>query len=155
MYTIQILSGGEEKRNRVMQYLNERLAKDGRFTAKLTPAYDKGLPSIHVKPVRLTKSKPYCGQHPDVCVAHPIFGERKKPNSRLLEWNDWVKFHNLVNKALNRLKVNADVWSNPADVRGKMLIRKGLRPRIRWDYTTDNSGMVPIHAWNQGTDDQF
>ena len=156
MYTIQILKGGEAKRNRVIQYLNERIAKDGRFRATLKADYDKGLPSIHIKPIRLMKAKPYCGQHPGECVVNPFMGPQKKPRATYLEWDDWIAFHELVNRALNRLKADANVWSNPQDIKGKMWIRKGMKARIHYDWTeTRNRYGLPIREWNPGTDDQF
>ena len=156
MYTIVILKGGEAKRNRVLAYLRERMAKEGRFTAELSYAYDKRLPSIHIKRVRLVKAKPYCGQHPGVCVVNPFIGPQKKKVGKWLEWNDWVAFHGLVNRVLNRFRTNADVWSEPPDVRGKFYIRKGLlaRKRFDWTETIDKWGR-PIREWNKGAPDQF
>jgi hypothetical protein len=156
-YTIQILKGGTEKRDRILAYLQERLVKEGTFRATLTPIHDnKGNPCIVVKPVRLLKKKPYCGNHPGECVVNPFFGARKKPNVTFLEWDDWVKFHGVVNRVLNRFHTHANVWSNPQDVRGKMWIRKDLKPRIKYEWTEDyNSIGLPIRTWNQGTEDQF
>jgi len=156
-YTITILDGKESTQSKVLSYLNARMAKEGIFRATLTPFVDKyGRHCIKVKPVRLVKAKPYCGNHPGPCAINPFFGPRKKPNSTYLEWNDWVKFHNLVNRVLNRFHVNADVWSTPLDVRGKMWIRKGRKARILYDWTErfDEFGRA-IREWNKGTDDQF
>lgn len=156
-YTIQFNKGGIEKRDKVLAYLGERMAKEGIFRATLTPLHDShGRPCIKIRPVRLLKKKPYCGNHPGECVVHPIFGARKKPNATYLEWDDWVKFHALVNRVLNRFKADCDVWSTPMDVRGKMWIRKGTNPRVKWDWTEDYNSMgLPIRHWNQGTPDQF
>ena len=156
MYTIQILKGGEAKRNRVLDYLRQRIAKDGRFTANMECAMDRRLPSIHIKPVRLTKAKPYCGQHPGECVVNPFTGPTRKPRATWLEWDDWVAFHHLVNRALNRLRTHADVWSTPPDVRGKMWIRRGIKARLRYEWTEEPGRYgLPIREWNQGTFDQF
>lgn len=76
--------------------------------------------------------------------------------ARWLEWDDWVKFHALVNATLNRVRCQADVWSTPQDVRGKMWIRRGKLTRVKWEWTeTFNSIGLPIRHWNQGTIDQF
>lgn len=154
-YTIQILQGGFEKRDRVLAYLNERLTKENIFNAKLTPSMEKGLPSIIVKPVRLVKKKPYCGNHPGECQVNPFLGPQKKSNATYLEWNDWVAFHAVVNRVLNRFRCHANVWSNPQDVKGKMLIRLGLKSRKRYDWTEEWNGFQTVRIWNKGTSDQF
>ena len=151
-YTICVKKGGREKRDRVLSELMARVERS-MFRATLTAM---GEDSIRVKPVRLKVAKPYCGNHPGECQVSPFTGPTKKPNAKWLEWNDWVQFHKLINAVLNRLRVDADVWSNPADVRGKMWIRKGRFPRVRWDWTeTHTSYGRPIRTWNQGTEDQF
>ena len=157
-YTITFLQGSENKQGLVYNYLLERMAKEGKFRATLTPFTDnKGRPCIKVKPVRLIKAKPYCGNHPGECVVNPFVGVRKKPNATYLEWDDWVKFHGLVNRVLNRFRCNADVWSTPTDVRGKMWIRKGRLSRVKWDWEEkwETGRFVPTRIWNQGTPDQF
>lgn len=152
-YTIQILSGGLEKQHKVLNYLNERMVKENVFRAKLTPSCDsKGNPIIIVKPVRLVKAKPYCGNHPGTCE----FTGRKNPNATYLEWEDWIRFNNMVNRVLNRFKCNANVWSTPQDVSGKFHIRFGLKPRVKYDYTESYSTYGrAVRVWNQGTADQF
>lgn len=152
-YTIQILSGGLEKQHKVLNYLNERMAKEGNFRAKLTPSLNsKGNPIILVKQVRLVKSKPYCGNHPGPCELN---GQKKKTMT-YLEWNDWISFHGLVNRVLNRFKCSADVWSEPQDIRGKMYMRKGLKSRLHYDYEESfNAYGRAVRNWNPGTPDQF
>ena len=156
-YTIEFQKSDFAKRDKILAYLQARLIKDGRFKATLTPTttFKRGgdvLPAIRVKPVRLINKKPYCGNHPGPCE----LDGKKKPKATFLEWNDWVAFHSLVNKALNRFRANANVWSTPMDVRGKMWIRKGTQARQRYDYSEELSsyGRV-IRVWNQGTSDQF
>lgn len=165
MYTIQFLKGGTEKRDQVLDYLQARIAKDGRFRCVLeradcpTKREDRrligsiySLPSILVHNVRLVKAKPYCGNHPGEC---PV-SDKPKPVSHRLEWEDWVAFHQIVNRALNRFKSNANVWSLPYDVRGRMWIRKGRMARLKYDWTEefDSYGRA-IRYWNPGTEDQF
>jgi hypothetical protein len=165
MYTIKFNGNNRSYYSlKVLAYLQERMAKEGRFKATLTPSFvwARGVqyPTIKIKPVRLVKAKPYCGNHPGEC---PV-SDKPKPKSHHLEWNDWVKFHDLVNRCLNRFHVDADVWSNPADVRGKMWIRKGKKARVKWDWTEKylpnpfnfpQELVRPIRVWNQGTPDQF
>src|ERR1700686_3436352 len=109
-YTILFLEYKDfAKRDKVIAYLQERMVKEGKFKATLTPflIYKGGvsLPAIRVKPVRLVKKKLYCGNHPGLCEINILTGVApKKINSRLLEWNDWVQFHGLVNRVLNRFK---------------------------------------------------
>jgi hypothetical protein len=151
MYTIQILKGGDEKRDRVLDYLRERMEKEGQFTAELHKARDGKLPSIHVSPVRLTKPKPYFGQLPEK-MRMPVL---KK--SRYLGWQDWIRFHGLVNRVLNRFRTHANVWTEPPYIKGKMWIRKGLRARFHYDVELDvdrYSGRL-VHKWNPGDDSQF
>lgn len=168
MYTIQFLPNKKDKhvsdfnrrvtrRDKVIAYILSRMAKEGVFRATLTPASDQlGNPTILVKPVRLLKAKPYCGNHPGECQINPFLGPQKKKSMTLLEWDDWVKFHDLVNRCLNRFKVNANVWSNPADIQGRMWIRKGLTARIHYDwYEKPVAYGNPIRVWNPGSDDQF
>jgi hypothetical protein len=133
------------------------MAKEGKFRATLTRGMDMHSHyTIRIKPVRLVKAKLYCGNHPGPCEINPFIGPVAKKNATWLEWNDWVKFHGLVNRVLNRFRANADVWSTPTDVRGKMWIRKGTKARKRFDWTEDESqyGRV-VRIWNQGTPDQF
>lgn len=167
-YTIQFLQGGIEKRDRVMAYLTQRLAKDGRFSATLVTGEVKttrkdrtniaglyhaySLPSILVERVRLTTKKPYCGNHPGEC---PV-SSKPKPVSSRLEWEDWVAFHGIVNRVLNRFKASANVWSLPHDVKGRMWIRMGTKPRLHYDWTEEAGRFgQTIRIWNQGTPDQF
>lgn len=151
-YTISVKVGGSVKRDRVLTALMARVEKS-RFRAVLTAV---GETDIRVKPVRLREKKPYCGSHPGPCEVNPFRGQEKKKITSYLEWEDWVAFHKMVNAVLNRLRVDADVWSNPADVRGKMWIRRGLSPRVRWDWTEEHSSYGrPVRIWNVGTPDQF
>ena len=156
MYCITFIAGGIEKRDRVLPYLIGRINKSNRFRAEVFPFADKhNRPCIRIKTVRLTKKKSYCGNHPGECQVSP-FGNRKKPVVSYLEWNDWVAFHSIVNKVLNRFRANAEVWSEPQDVKGKMWIRKGTKARLHYDWTEDcdSYGRI-IRYWNQGTPDQF
>lgn len=152
MYTIKFSPKSQPKLYKVLTYLQERLAKEGVFRAGLRVSGD----SILVKPVRLVKAKPYCGNHPGECQVPLFGGPHKNPRATYLEWDDWVRFHGVVNRVLNRFRIEADVWSTPHDVKGKMWIRKGLKARKRyeWEETVDRYSRT-VRIWNQGTEDQF
>jgi hypothetical protein len=147
-YTIRVLRGGHDKREKVYLSLGDRLSRSP-FRAVLTLA---NMTDIIVKPVRFREKKPYCGNHPGPCEI--LWPGQKKMNATFLEWDDWVKFHKIVNAVLNRLKAHADVWSTPADVRGKMWIRRDMSPRLKYDYTQE-PGPRAARVWNTGTLDQF
>jgi hypothetical protein len=157
-YTIQFQENQIEKRDKILAYLQARLVKDGRFKATLTPVSNFGwkgnmFPAIRVKPVRLVKKKPYCGQHP---VCDPAFAPEKKPNSTRLMWADWINFNRLVNTVLNKFRISADVWSNPTETKGKFHIRKGTKARTRYDYETSYTSYGrAIQIWDNGSDSQF
>jgi hypothetical protein len=167
-YTIKFNRYGSEKdcfekRDRVLSYLIARLEKEGRFRATLTPTsiWGKGgvvMPAIIVKPVRLVKAKPYCLQHYGPCPVDFFTGKPpKKKNSKCLEFEDWVRFHNFVNRCLNRFRTDADVWSTPTEGGiSKMYIRRGLRPRVKWEAEEiyDDRGRH-IGKWNAGDESQF
>lgn len=157
MYTIKILSGGTIKRARVHQLLTDRLAHS-KFTANIRMGMDnKGAPILTLKPVRLRKAKPYCGQHADICQINPFTGKLpKKPMAKFLEFNDWISFHKLVNGVLNRLKAHANVFSDPMECKGRFWIRKDLKPRVKFDSETDyDSYGRAFHKWDLGSDSQF
>ena len=164
MYTIQFLSGNQRetparwkarvaKRDKILAALRDRFAKDGIFNATLLPTLTGKLaPCIDIKPVRLAKAKPYCGQHPGEC----LLSDRPKPKATYLEWDDWIKFNATVNSVLNRFRVDANVWSNPPDVRGKFWIRKGTKARKRFDFDEQmNSYGQVVRIWNSGDESQF
>jgi len=172
-YTIQFFAKGNEKRSKFLQVFQDRLHKDGRFKCELemrmvsttkadrlqltaslgTDAFKMyELPGILIRKIRLTKKKPYCGNHPGEC---PV-SDKPKPNSTRLEWDDWVEFNNLINRTLNRFRAEANMWSLPHDIRGRMWMRKGIlaRKRYDWDEQTDQFGRT-IRIWNPGTESQF
>jgi hypothetical protein len=158
-YTIKFKDNQYDLRNKVLAYLAERIAKEGVFTATLTPrtvyATKKNHPIIVVKPVRLLKKKPYCGQHFGECIVNPFIGVQKKKNMTILEWEDWIKFHGLVNRVLNKFHADADVWTTPLECRGKFFIRKGKSARKRFDVDENWSTGQRVQTWNTGTSDQF
>lgn len=155
-YTITFKNSAQSL-GKVLDYLRDRMAKENRFRATFTPGVNRrGQMIIVVRTVRLVKAKPYCGNHPGECVVNPYLGVQKKKVMTHLEWDDWVRFHAMVNRVLNRFRVDADVWSEPHDVKGKMWIRRGRVARKRYDYSEEYvGGSVPLRIWNQGTPDQF
>jgi len=157
-YTIRFNDPKYNKVGTVFNYIHERLAKENVFNARLRVTLDtKGRQCFIIKPVRLVKAKPYCGQHFGECVINPFTNKApKKKVMTLLESEDWIKFNRFINRCLNRFRVDADVWSTPLDTKGKCFIRKGKFGRIRYDYEeTFNSYGRAIHVWNNGTYDQF
>lgn len=135
MYTIRLNTPTQSPREatKVIDLL-ERLRDRFSFTASFDSRYagvglkkNAPLPRflILLRRIRLEEPKPYCGQHPGSCE----FPNRKKPTSRLLEWDDWVEFNNRVNAVLDSKNIDADVWSLPHDVKGKFWIRKDNRAR--------------------------
>ena len=156
MYTIRLNSGTEISQGVVHMLLEDRLAKSP-FRATLKRTMDnKGNYCIFVKPVRLRKAKPYCGAHYGECIINSFLGPQKKKIATYLEFEDWVKFHKVVNAVLNKARVDADVWSIPLETRGKFWIRKGRKARKKFDVaeTYDGSGRR-IQTWNLGDDSQF
>jgi len=114
---------------------------------------------VDLRKIRLMKAKPYCGNHPGECVA---VGRRTKagakPASNCLEWEDWVRFHEVVNNVLDRYHVSADVTTAGADVdQGRLLFcRRGLKRRLRYDWTeTSRSTFNAARPVNHGSLDQF
>jgi hypothetical protein len=113
---------------------------------------------VCLRNIRLTKSKPYCGQHPGECVI-----ERKKPKLAFLEWDDWIAFNDLVNDVLDEMKVHAEVWSRPHEpaLRGqsrkRFWIRKAGRRRVHWDWEEEPMPFGPnvIRRWDMGSEGQF
>lgn len=165
-YTVKV-HGNEEDCFKVSKALRERIEKDGRFRARvvnagyMTPGSHKGSRKSGVgftlRNIRLTEAKPYCGQHAPPCVVNPYIGPQKKPRATYLEWEDWIEFNNLVNKVLDELHCDADVWSNPMEVQGRMWIRKGLRARIKYDYENvwRDDHWAPLQTWDLGSESQF
>lgn len=154
MYSIKFNKGSHVVQGIIQMLLQEKMEKSP-FRAIFYSGIDKASNfCIFVKNVRLRKAKPYCGNHPGVCQIIPG-RPTKKPNSTYLEWDDWIKFNNLVNSVLNKYKANADVCSLPHDVSGKMFIRKNNKPRLKWDWEEQYINGRMIRVWNQGTPDQF
>lgn len=145
-YTVRIAKGEPARFVKVLEAL-----ADGAFAFKATVSGKAGQDVI-LKPVRLVKAKPYCGQHPGECV---VGGPKKK--LKLLEWDDWVAFHGLVNDALDVLKFEADAWTNPPErlERGsKMFVRRNNRRRVRWDWEeTERNQYRAVRVWNPGLDE--
>lgn len=141
--------------NRISLKLAMAVIADGRFTCDIK----RGDKVLTIRKVRLTEAKEYCGQHPGPCQINPFGFERKRMRTKYLEGQDWIDFHNIVNDVLDKLKVKADVWTLPLDVRGKMWVRRAdLGRRHRWDYTDDGTRQQfgqQHNVWNKGTPDQF
>jgi hypothetical protein len=114
---------------------------------------------VDMRKIRLARPKPYCGNHPGECVAA---GRRTKaglkPASACLEWDDWVRFHDVVNDVLDQYHVDADITTAGADVdHGRLLFcRRGMQRRLRYDWVeTARTSFNATRPVNYGTQDQF
>lgn len=157
-YLVKILS--EHGALPVLAALRSSVERDGRFRLASSPGI-RGR-EIDLGKVRLTEKKPYCGQHPGECFVNPFGVERKRMTASYLEYDDWIAFHAVVNGALTRLGVSANVTTKPMEtvrrvpgLGGLYWIRKGTRHRVRYDYDEEWNGFRPVRWWNPGTDDQF
>jgi len=165
-YTIKIHTDNETLVNKVQFSIEKALNKDNRFLATIEPAgfiykgprvgSRKTGYGLTLRRVRLRVKKNYCGNHPGVCVVNPYLGPQKKPIASYLEWDDWVAFHSVINDCLDKMKIDADIWSTPHDVKGKMWIRKGTQRRVKYEWEEKQTNhWQPLRIWNQGTPDQF
>lgn len=119
------------------------------------PKHGSGKPGyvLDLAQIRLQKAKSYCGNHPGECV---VGGPRRK--AVFLEWDDWVKFHEVVNDILDEMNLSADITTSGADVDvGRLLFcRLGRKRRVRYDWTeTSRNAFNAIRPVNYGTPDQF
>lgn len=72
--------------------------------------------------VRLTKKRPYCGNHAGPCPA----GGPKKRDYTFLEALDWIRFNNALNKALD-----ASSFGDKVDIHSKADVEHGSPVHIR------------------------
>lgn len=134
---------------RLANVLSVKLA--GKFTLDIRVESKKHYRLVFSK-VRLREAKLYCGQHPGPCAVGP------KRKSTCLEWDDWVRFNDIVNDVLDKANVSADVWSNPQELLDKgrrFWIRRGTQRRVKWDWHYADPRDERIRAWNHGSEDQF
>jgi hypothetical protein len=139
----------------------EALTEDGYFAI---PELTQVGNSLELRRVRKIAPSTYCGQHPGPCLVSP-FGERPKQKNKLLEWDDWVRFHGIVNRVLDEMGASADVWTRPQEAipmpgtgsRSRFWIRRGTLARIHYDWEDDYrpGRLLPTRLWNMGTPDQF
>jgi hypothetical protein len=156
-YTIAILKNAGREVQGVLMRLSTAI-HEARFTAHLEIVQGikhrgETLAGLHVTMVRLQESKPYCGQHPGECL---VGGPRRK--SKCLEWDDWVRFHAVVNDVLDHLGIDADAWTCPPELLDKgrkMWVRRGTLRRYRWEWEEDWRHGRTVRIWNHGTADQF
>lgn len=114
---------------------------------------------IRLGGILLRKAKPYCGNHPGQC---PV--DAPRPNSRYLEWDDYIRFNNRLNRFLDDFLQEgetAEAWSTPRDLpipgtgKREFWIRRNNRARQRWDWEESRRGKQLIRLWNFGSPDQF
>lgn len=103
---------------------------------------------VHISCVRLKRAKPYCGQHPGPCLA---FG-RRHIKATYLEGLDWVGWNNLINDALDRHAIEADVWSyNRESLEHRYFVRRGRQRRVSYPFEYRSN----FAHWTQGGDNCF
>lgn len=151
--------------SKVALAIEAAVKQDGRFTCSTSveqyTRYRKSHQRVRIDMVRLTESKPYCGQHPGECFISPIFGAPKKPKCKFLEWEDWVAFHALVNDVLDAHHVDADATTSPRepmDKGSRFYVRRGTQRRQQYDWKESwpmGRMAAPLRVWNHGTPDQF
>lgn len=84
--------------------------------------------AVHASPIRLRRSKPYCGQHAGPC---PNGGPRNHARRSFLEALDWIGWNHLVNDVLDSLLADADVW---AKIHGRYFVRRGKLRRVNYPF---------------------
>lgn len=144
-----------------MKLFEKALEKEGSFAL---PKLSQIGPAVEFRIIRKKTPSEYCGQHPGPCLV-PVFREPKKQKNRLLEWDDWVRFHGIVNDVLDAMGAAADVWSKPMEAvpmpgtgpRSRFWIRRGTLARIKYDWEEDwqPGRFTPTRLWNMGSMDQF
>lgn len=104
--------------------------------------------SLKISTVRLKKKKDYCGQHPNACVANPFIGPKKHRITTYLEGTDWVAFNDMLNDLCDEHRIEADIWSESIEFRGKMRIRKGQLRLHTYRSEPKSNGIVEFWHWN-------
>lgn len=91
--------------------------------------------AVRLQMVRLRVPKDYCGQHPGPCPVR-FGGSPPHRHTRFLEGADWVAFDDMVNDALDRARVAAEVWSKGQEFLSRFFIRHGESRRVEYpaDY---------------------
>jgi hypothetical protein len=97
---------------------------------------------VKVAPVRLRESKKNCGSHPNACE---VEGPGRK--SKFLEGADWVDFNDMLNDALDKLEVAADIKSMVC------WMRKGRKRRTHYG-SYETGSIVQPYQWNMDEDDE-
>ncbi len=163
-----IVCQSSEDQHRVHWAVQQALEKS-RFRAKVTSESGPGprgwKPCVKILCVRLRLRKPWCGQH-----AGPCQGNRKNTYGHrgaiLLEGADWVGWNDGLNDILDRLKIDADVWTSNKEAakrRGRdgamvginrFYLRRGRRRRVTY-FADCHSQFFNVMHWVEGTDADF
>ncbi len=154
-YTIRIKADAYNSVAAKFTDLMDEKRKASEFHWYWSQSVRNGYVDIEISRVRLKIAKPYCGQHAGPCQ----LSNKPKPNSTFLEWEDWVRFNNLMNDICDELKLEATIWSVPRerlDVGKRMFVRRDRRRRVAYDTVpvTGRFGRTD-YIWNHGTSDQF
>lgn len=137
----------EDDREKITTAVRAWLA-ESRFTADLYPQrHHKHGSAIEIRVVRKRKRADYCGQHPGACRANG----RPHRHYCYLQGADWIGFNDGLNDVLDKLNVEADVWSYNRECypSGQYFIRHGKKRRTLYDSVWLNSGPV---LWERDTD---
>jgi hypothetical protein len=125
--------------------------EQSRFTARVYELnHYRYRTCLCIDTIRLRHPKLYCGQHPGPCLA--LF---PKPERRYayLEGADWIGWNDMLNTVLDRLGVEAKVWSlNREAIKSYFLIRDGCRRRVCYEYEVVGLNAV---GWAEASDDDF
>lgn len=119
--------------------------------------WGRSKPGIKIENVRLRNKKDYCKQHPGPCPINPFFPVAPKHwRATYLEGADWVGFNDGLNDVLDRLHVDADVFSFNRESRArKFFIRKGKERRHSYFEEYPVLGRPEIAGWIAGDKDDF
>lgn len=102
---------------KIAQAIHKTLEKS-RFTCDIVTESNK----IRFKTIRLKVKKDYCGNHAGPCR---LTGQKHR-KLNYLEGADWVAFNDMLNDALDKLKISANIASSVST------IRKGNLRRIEY-----------------------
>jgi hypothetical protein len=110
-YSIALPPDDPRKAQRVYSAI-QRVIDSSRFCCDMSMKTARRSISIEFRNVRLSTSKPYCGNHAGPCLRG---GRDRKGN--WLEGRDWVSFNDMLNDVLDALRISANVASSVCVVR--------------------------------------
>ncbi len=130
---------------------------DSRFTADVHVECSTRLGrTVKIEHIRLRVKKGYCGAHPGPCQTD-LFFDRPHMVAHYLEGSDWIGYDEGINDLLDRLEIDANVWTyNQESTSGRYYIRKGRRRRLVYGMVTRNDGIRTFNHWERvATKDEY